>query len=304
MKTRDEHLALIRQHSHRIDPLPTGETALLRKLHNIEAVLFDVYGTLFVSASGELGTSQDTSDADAFCQALADVGLSCRDDGTDGIRCLHDTIRALQERCRQSGVDSPEVDILEVWRATLGALTNRGLLTEPTDEVDVATLSLSYELRTNPVWPMPDAARCLTELAGRGVQLGLVSNCQWFTALLFSALLGGEPEAFGIATDLQFSSYRCGQAKPGDYLFRQAAESMGARGIQPEHVLHVGNDMLNDVLPAAKMGFLTALFAGDERSLRRRTDDPRVKSVAPDIVIVQLRDLLSCVRPEQQSQGN
>jgi putative hydrolase of the HAD superfamily len=64
-------------------------------------------------------------------------------------------------------------------------------------------------------------------------------------------------------------------------------------------VLYVGNDMLHDVLPAAAMGFRTALFAGDRRSLRRREGDARVASVTPDVVVLQLRDLLSCVRPSQ-----
>jgi putative hydrolase of the HAD superfamily len=66
-------------------------------------------------------------------------------------------------------------------------------------------------------------------------------------------------------------------------------------------VLHVGNDVLNDVLPAAAIGFRTALFAGDRRSLRRRDGDPRVASITPDIVLIHLRDLLSCVRRHQES---
>lgn len=302
MKTRDEHLAMIRQYSHRADPLPTGESAVLKKLHKIEAVLFDLYGTLLVSSIGELQPYCDAADAEACRLALADVGVLCRNDGSECIRCFRDTIHVLHERCREAGVESPEVDIVEVWRATLKALKERDLIAGSTDEIDVATLSLSYELRTNPVWPMPDAAHCLTELVSRGVQLGVVSNSQWFTALLFPALLGGELEAFGIATDLQFSSYRCGQAKPGEYLYRQAAQLLQMRGIQPANVLYVGNDMLNDVLPAAKTGFHTALFAGDRRSFRRRAGDPRVEAVVPDIVAVQLRDLLACVRPDQTTQ--
>lgn len=57
MTTRDDHLAIIRQSSLAIEPIPTGESASLKPLHNIEAVLLDVYGTLFISASGEIGTA-------------------------------------------------------------------------------------------------------------------------------------------------------------------------------------------------------------------------------------------------------
>lgn len=301
MKTRDEHLAIIRQYSQQAEPLPTGEQAVLAKLHNIEAVLFDVYGTLFVSSSGELGASDDASQEGAFCQALADVGLSCLTGGAEGVRCRHGVIRDFHERARQSGVDFPEVDILEVWRELLNMLQRRGLLSGWSDAIDLETLSLVFELRTNPVGPMPSAAECLTGLASRGVRLGVVSNAQWFTPLLFPALLGGELEALGIAPDMQFWSYRAGRAKPSEYLFRQAAGTLQAQGIPPECVLYVGNDMLNDVLPATRTGFRTALFAGDRRSLRRRANDPRVESVTPDVVLLQLRNLLSCVRPNQES---
>jgi putative hydrolase of the HAD superfamily len=299
MSTRDEHLMIIRQYSRHMEPLPTGASAALRPLRDIEAVLFDVYGTLFVSSSGELGASGDASHADAFCPALQDVGLSLRTDGAEGVRCLHSTIQDFHSRSRQDGIDFPEVDIVEVWRATLDSLRQRGVLGGLGSAVDLAMLSLRYELLTNPVWPTPGAAQCLTELASRGVRLGLVSNGQWFTPLLFPALLGGEPEALGVAPDMQFWSFRAGRAKPSEYLFRQASEALRARGIGPHRVLYVGNDMLHDVLPAAAMGFRTALFAGDRRSLRRREGDARVASVTPDVVVLQLRDLLSCVRPSQ-----
>ncbi|MBN1852172.1 MAG: HAD family hydrolase [Pirellulales bacterium] len=298
MNTRDDHLAIIRQQSQPIEPLPSGETALLRKLQNIEAVLFDVYGTLFVSANGEQGTLDSTSKENAFCQSLSDVGLSCLAGGVEGVRCLCDTIQMFHDRSRQGGVDFPEVDIIEVWRATLDSLQERGSLSGWTEATDVATLSLRYELRTNPVWPMPSAAQCLTELASRGIRLGLVSNGQWFSPLFFPALLGGELEAFGISPELQFWSYRAGIAKPGEYLFRQAADALNVRGIQPGAVLHVGNDMLNDIRPAATIGFHTALFAGDQRSFRPRRDDPRIVTVTPDVLVLHLRDLLACVRPD------
>jgi len=50
--------------------------------------------------------------------------------------------------------------------------------------------------------------------------------------------------------------------------------------------------MLNDIYPAQKVGFQTALFAGDKRSLRLRNDDPRCKNLKPDLVITDLIQLL------------
>lgn len=298
MSTHDNHLALIRQSSRSLEPLPTGSQACLRPLHEIEAVLLDVYGTLFISSSGDIGNCDNASNAPSFfSKALLDVGLDLLTDESEGEACFRRAIEASHRQSRHHGIEYPEVDIVEVWRATLLALQQRGQLAGTIEKIDLAVLSLRYEIATNAVWPMPGVVACLAELANRGIQLGLISNAQWFTPLLFPALLGADLDALGISADMQFWSWRTGWAKPGEHLYRLAADTLRQRGITPDRVLHVGNDMLNDVLPAASIGMRTALFAGDRRSLRLREGDARVASVTPDVVLLHLRDLLSCVRP-------
>jgi putative hydrolase of the HAD superfamily len=54
--------------------------------------------------------------------------------------------------------------------------------------------------------------------------------------------------------------------------------------------------MLNDIFPAKITGFQTALFAGDKRSLRRRTDDPRCRNLKPDLVVTDLGQLIEHLR--------
>jgi putative hydrolase of the HAD superfamily len=49
--------------------------------------------------------------------------------------------------------------------------------------------------------------------------------------------------------------------------------------------------MLKDIWPATQLGFKTALFAGDGRSLRLREDDERCRAVQPDLVIDHLSQL-------------
>ena len=55
--------------------------------------------------------------------------------------------------------------------------------------------------------------------------------------------------------------------------------------------MFIGNDMLKDIYAAKKAGFKTALFAGDQRSLRLRENKAEVKNVYPDIIITDLRQL-------------
>jgi putative hydrolase of the HAD superfamily len=125
--------------------------------------------------------------------------------------------------------------------------------------------------------------------------MGIVSNAQFYTRELFPALLERSTDDCGFAADLQIYSYEQGFAKPGQYLYRLAAQRLATRGIVPSEALYVGNDMLNDIAPAQRAGFRTALFAGDARSLRLRAEDPQVDGIRPDLVVTRLLDLNGCI---------
>jgi putative hydrolase of the HAD superfamily len=204
---------------------------------------------------------------------------------------LRRTIDEHHRRSREEGIEYPEVDIVEVWRDALRLLEQEGHLSAEPGVVDPARLAVEYEVRSNPVWPMPHALECLYELRRAGLALGIVSNAQFFTPELFPALLGGTLKDLGFDEQLEYYSYRHGRAKPGEYLYRRACETLAARKIHPHQALYVGNDMLNDMLPAGRVGFRTALFAGDARSLRLREGDPRVEGLLPDLVLTDLSQL-------------
>ncbi len=108
-------------------------------------------------------------------------------------------------------------------------------------------------------------------------------------------LLGEPAESWGFDGRLQFCSYQHGCAKPGLTLYERAAETLQTRRIMPDEVVYVGNDMLNDVWPANELGFHTALFAGDARSLRRRQGEARLAGVSPDLVLTDLGQLPGCI---------
>ena len=291
------HCELIRRHSRPLAPRPTGQPPHLPKQQGLRAVLFDIYGTLFVSASGEVGTDDDGEHRDTLTEALAAVGIptggiAVAGDGDRADAPLKETILAHHDRARAEGIDCPEVDIVAVWRDVLLAL---GLDAGTLAGVDLARLAVEYEVRANPVWPMPHLADCLGRLRANGLILGIVSNAQFFTVELFPALLSQTAAEIGFDEELQFYSYQHGRAKPSGYLYDLARQSLASRGVKADEVLYVGNDMLNDVSAAAQLGFRTALFAGDARSLRLRADDPRTEGVSPDLVLTDLMDLVDCI---------
>jgi putative hydrolase of the HAD superfamily len=293
----DEELLIerIRALTSPLAPEPTSAEARLAPLTAIRAVLFDIYGTLVISGCGDIGLTASTRAQSPFVEAWTAAGLPAErlPPGFDGPAALTAQIRADHARSRAAAVEHPEVDILAMWRALLDAL---GI--EP-DLSTLRRLAVEYELRTNPVWPMPGLGDIVKTLAGRGLVLGVVSNAQFYTPLMLRAFLGRPMDAAGFDPRCCAWSYRQGVAKPSTDVYGPALAGLREHhGLRPEAVLYIGNDMRNDIQPARALGCRTALFAGDARSLRLREDDPAMCGIAPDRVITTLGQIDSQLLPD------
>jgi len=294
-----DYVEIIRANSHPLRPLPTGMPPRLEAFPAVRAVIFDIYGTMLISASGDVGSAEPGRKTRAVVAALAAAGLTLADDaGTAAADCLVGAIQKAHRRVRARGIDHPEVDIREVWAVAIDELVRRGLLPAHATHADMAALAVHHEVLANPVWPMPGLLRCLAALPRAGCLLGIVSNAQFYTPLLFPALLDRTLEQLGFDPGLLAFSYRLRAAKPGCRLFRTVAEALFSRGLSSNEVLYIGNDMLNDVVGARQVGWRTALFAADRRSLRLRASDLRVDGVEPDVVLTQLNQIVDCSHRE------
>ena len=216
------------------------------------------------AGAGDISLQTGTSNADALQQALVQLGVPAERAAQWDDQVLRAEIEEHHQRGKQRGIQFPEVDIVEVWRAILRKIEES---VETLTVVDPGELAVEYEVRVNPVWPMPGLRECVTNLHSSGFQLGVISNAQAMTPQLFPALLGETLEGLGFDRQLQFFSYRFGESKPGLSMFRAAVEELAQRGCPPNHAVYIGNDMLNDVWAAQQVGFRTILFAGDARSL-------------------------------------
>jgi putative hydrolase of the HAD superfamily len=310
-------IARIRALSSPLRPRPTTQKAAADPLPGIRAVLFDVYGTLVVSASGDIGLAGEQDEASAFRQALAAAGLEAPPQ--TGPDALKDVIRRFHARRREADVEFPEVDIRAVWREVLSEETQDArrpemaadpglegyvpaLSSEQTAAAAgnsrIARLAVEYECRVNPVWPMPGLQEVLAHITGSGLVLGLVSNAQFYTPLMLQAFLDRALSELGFDLDCCAFSYRLLEAKPSVRIYHRALAGLAGRhGISPGEILYVGNDIRNDIWPAALTGCRTALFAGDQRSLRLRRGDPCCAGVVPDRVITDLRQITDSILP-------
>ncbi|MDR2742965.1 MAG: HAD family hydrolase [Treponema sp.] len=252
----------------------------------IRAVVFDIYGTLFISAAGDIGTGggymRGNPDSLALQFGEAYTGEELKEYFRSEVLKTHEELFAK--------TPYPEVRVEDIWagflkQAAAGGTPSGGFAMSPEE------LALRYELAVNPVYAMPGALETINALKDAGLVLSLISNAQFFTPLLFDALLGASPAALGFDRDLSIYSYEAGEAKPSPALFAKARARLAALDIAPEAVLYVGNDMLNDIYAAASAGFKTLLFAGDGRSLRLREDNRFIRNTRPAAVIRSLTDI-------------
>ena len=281
---------LIRSHCEPLYPIPTGVAPSLKMLTGIRAVLFDIYGTLLISASGDIGTDAGEIRNRAVGEITKHFGLRLNCGSSEAIATLEQRIQHEHQRAKESGVPYPEVEIRNIWASVL-----EDIVDGDSSSIDVGRFALEYELRVNPTWPMPDAASTLRVINNAGMVLGVVSNAQFFTPLLFPALLDQTLIDLGFDPNLSYFSYEQKHAKPGSFLFDIAKRDLAGLNVLPHEVLYIGNDMLNDVTAAASVGYRTALFAGDRRSLRLRTNDDRVHGVEADIVVTELPQIVECL---------
>ena len=288
----------IRQLSTQMKPKPASIIEHLPHLENIRAVLFDVYGTLFISGTGDISLAREMSNKHALTEALISSGFSgnLRMAGVKGTQWLLQAIQRTHATQRKEGIGSPEVDIRHEWKTVLEQLRQENLIQEEITSETVVRVSVEYEYRVNPVWPMPDLVETLNSLKTKQLLLGIVSNAQFYTQLLFPAFLGKSCSESGFSSKLCAWSYQFLEAKPSRNLFRGLVENLQhIYGISPNEVLYIGNDKLNDIWPAAELGLRTCLFAGDQRSLRLRENEEKCATLEPDAIITRLSQIIEII---------
>lgn len=271
--------AIMRGSAADLEPLPTGYAPILRPIPDIRAVLFDLYGTLFISEAGDIALGADSPGEGAAGElsALLENYRLKRSAGELG--AAFRAAAAAEHAARAAEDQHPEIVAERIWSALLGI-----------PEAEALLFAAAWEAATNKVAPMPGAAEVLRRLRAAGFVLGIVSNAQAYTPPLFPVLLGGTIEEFGFDPELIRFSWREGVGKPSGRLFSSVRASLAEKGIAPGQALFVGNDMLKDLYPARRAGLRGCLFAGDRRSLRLRPDDPRC-SFEPDAAILSLDQL-------------
>ena len=274
---------------------PTEAEPLLKKLDGVRIIAYDFYGTLFISGVGDIGVDDGNLDSSIFLDILNGAGIQIESTlaADKGFEIYNTVVNRFIENLNQKGIEYPEPDIRDVWSDVLQIMKSEELVTFEDDPLLYNTISVEFESRINPVWPMPGVKKTLLHFKNLGIPQGIISNSQFYTPIVLEALTDSSLSELGFNPNLLHWSFEEQMKKPGLTFYRNYLKKLTAfnSALKAEHVLYIGNDMLKDVWPAHTVGMKTALFAGDSRSLKWRRDDPRCKNLKPDLVITELSQL-------------
>ncbi len=287
----------------KLEPIPTTFCPNLKtdSGQKIKAVIFDIYGTLLISSSGDIDQASLSGDNMRSAMEAGGFDLQSCQPGvcTFLLDQLQEQIAIQHNELRLQGHPFPDVDIFKVWEGMFAAAEEQKLLKRLGSESLVDTIFV-FEILSNKVYPMPGMKEVLNALTLKGIPLGIVSNAQFYTPIIMNYFLTGEftprqdIELFD--KDLSVFSFKELRAKPDTALFDPIKTTLENKyKIQASEAVFVGNDMLKDVYTATNSGLKTILFAGDERSLRLREKDARVKGMFPDFIINDLSQLTKII---------
>ncbi len=154
---------------------------------------------------------------------------------------------------------------------------------------------IEFEFRINDIWPTPSLKELLNTLLDTGLTLGIISNSQYYTPIAFETFMGEDPVSFGFHPELLIWSFDSGRKKPSIHFYKLFVEAAKKNDLDPQEVLYVGNDIKKDIRPAKELGMKTALYVGDERSIRHKQKELQKPEFAPDLVIDDLHQILECL---------
>jgi FMN phosphatase YigB (HAD superfamily) len=291
----------------KIDP-PRAKPAL--HALPVKAVFWTVYGTLVAIPGGELQFEhpQDfVTDAalDKLIKEFKMWNSMSRKPGAPAayMKELYRKALTVIRMAGAGGEKYPEVQVERVWddivkkqfqkdytfdAATYGSMNEY-----------VKKIAYFYHASIQGAGPYPGAADAMKLVADRGVQNGLLADGQCFTPGQLQRCLRQQDPALEldavIPPALRIVSSDKRARKPSETLFRAAIQTAMAKGITPGEILHVGSSLTRDIGPAKRLGFRTALFAGDRNSLSATPEQLKDPATRPDVMLTELPQVLEVI---------
>ncbi|XP_062160543.1 uncharacterized protein LOC133867801 [Alnus glutinosa] len=213
-------------------------------LSKLRCITVDVTGTL-IAYKGELG--------DYYCMAAKSVGLQCPD-----YKRMHEGFKlAYKEMARQYPCFGHAAKMPNImwWRTCVrDSFVRAGYdYDEETFEKVFRRIYSSFG-SSAPYTVFPDSQPFLRWVREQGLKVGIISNAEYrYPDVILPALnlKQGSEWDFGVFSGLE------GVEKPDTKIYEIALER---GGVAPEEVLHIGDSMRKDYVPAKSVGMHALLL--------------------------------------------
>lgn len=290
-------------------PDPPKVRAHVHSVEGVKAVLWTVYGTLLAIPEGELkfeveNDFQMNVALDKTIHEFKMWGSMSRKPGQPSEYMREIYRKALDEQRLAPAADKyPEILSERIWEGIVKKLFQKdykfdvsmyGALNEYAKKI-----AYFFHASLQGTGCYEHAAEAMRGVADAGRVQGLLADGQCFTPTQLARGLASQTVLANldvlVPADLRICSYQHRARKPSDLVFQAAVEAMGARGIEPHEILHVGSSLPRDVGPAKKWGMRTALFAGDRNSLVATPEQLKDAQYRPDALLTDLGQVTQLV---------
>ena len=157
-----------------LQPIPTSIKTNLSTKSNINCVLFDIYGTLLISSSGDIDKLELSTSfiLESFSKCgIKIISPNPIEVAKEILEEYKETIAELKYNVNKNNIESPEIDIRDVWEIIIQSLYYRKLIDKPwIDEVKL--LAIYFETLSNKVYPMPYMKETILQLRKQKIPIG------------------------------------------------------------------------------------------------------------------------------------
>lgn len=291
-------------------PVPIKSRPSIKPLPGIQAVLWDVYGTL-------LRIPDDTFTLFPKPEIRLQVALDktihefnmwnhmYRKPGPPWqsmINQYNDYIaRAAMQAPKHRG-DFTDVNLTAIWHSIIKRLFDKEYVYDSDVLGDVGQLSekaaFFFHSSLQALEGRPEAGDTITQLREAGIQQGVLADGQNFTLLQVARhlLTDQHPQLKTLLSPaLNVLSYQYGICKPSKSLFEIAVEKLEEAGIDPQNTLHISSRLTDSLVPAKAMGMKTALLAEEKTGLEADGQFIKDPQTRPDRLLTQLSQITEVV---------
>ncbi len=293
-------------------PQPVKARPFLTPLPDVRLVTWNLYGTLLSISTGNLVFEHPQKlvmevALDKTVQEFKMWGSMSRKPGQPSAYMGELYQRALEQQkmAPSPGEKFPEILAEKIWDNIFKKLLQKeyqydaGFHGPPADYVKKMAYFFHASMQGTRFYS--GAARALEHVRACGLKQGLLADGQCFSLTqLQRALLSDSVSTVDDLFDrgLRVLSCDVGGRKPSERLFKHLLTTAQRQGIEPNQVLHLGSRIIQDIAPAKRLGFRTALFAGDKESLQASAEQLKDTETRPDLLLTDLAQLVDVIVPK------